>query len=210
MSEQSQELDGLLNPYDGMEVTFDESAVTPTPPLSGASGDGPSQPAPQPRRRRGLVLGTKRGPYKRIAAETRKRILDVYKAGGDWRLAATANGIAVRTAYGYITKPDDYQSAPRGGATSKKVDASIVNKMVEYVEENPLITLTDIGRKLQNDTGVSLSVPTIHNHLNGRMYTMNKVNVEPMSMKSGKQGKGSVRTDGDEGKRPGQKHHLHG
>ena len=30
MSEQSQELDGLLNPYDGMEVTFDESAVTST------------------------------------------------------------------------------------------------------------------------------------------------------------------------------------
>ena len=200
MSASSQDVDDHFDPDQNIEVTFAATVVGPASPVPSGSGDGPPQPAagpvpsgsgdgpPQPaagaRRKRGLAPGTKRGPYKRVGADARERILEVYRSGGDWKLAATANGVAVRTAYGYITRPDGFTPAPRGGATSKKVDGPMVDKMVKYVEENPLITLTEIGRKLEADTGVSLSLPTIHSHLNGRMYTIKKVNVEPISMNS--------------------------
>ncbi|KAF0288039.1 hypothetical protein FJT64_013555 [Amphibalanus amphitrite] len=54
--------------------------------------------------------------------------------------------------------------------------------MVTYVEENPLISLVEIGRNLRQDTGVTISVPTIHRHLHGQLFTMKKVVAEPVAM----------------------------
>ena len=61
----------------------------------------------------------------------------VFREGGDWRAAETANRISVRTAHGYITVAEDHQSLLRGGATKKRVDPALVSRMVAYVEENP-------------------------------------------------------------------------
>ena len=58
-----------------------------------AGGDRPTA------RRRGTKPGTKRGRYNRISIHARKRIIESYMAGGDWKLTATANGVAVQTAY---------------------------------------------------------------------------------------------------------------
>ena len=45
----------------------------------GPAGDGP----PQRRGRRGLVPGTKRGPYKRVPRDAQDRVVAVSKEGGD-------------------------------------------------------------------------------------------------------------------------------
>ena len=158
----------------------------PSPPAGGAAGDpGPAGDGPPQRRgKRGLLPGTKRGPYKRVPRDAQDRVVAVYKEGGDWRAAATANGISIRTAYGYITRAEDHQPRPRGGATKKKVDTALVSRMVAYVEDNPLITLAEIRRKVQHETGVTLAISTIHRHLDGQLYTMKKVLPEPVAMNS--------------------------
>lgn len=186
MSQSTGYLDGLFDENGDIQVTDDEMTQSPTPPQRSAAGDGAPRPQPQQQRRgrRGLVPGTKRGPYKRTPPDARQRVLDVYKAGGDWKLAAEANGINTRTAYGYITKPDGFVPARRGGATATKVSTAMEDKMIEYVEENPLVTLAEIGRKLHQDMGVSLSTNTIHKHLNGRLYTVKKVLAQPVGMNS--------------------------
>ena len=56
--------------------------------------------------------------------------------------------------------------------------------MVAYVEENPLITLAEIRRKVQHETGVTLAISTIHRHLDGQLYTVKKVLPEPVAMNS--------------------------
>ena len=66
-------VDDVFNQHGDMEieVDFEETAVPPTPPPGGAAGDGPPQPQRQRQGRRGLVRGTKRGPYKRAAPDAR-------------------------------------------------------------------------------------------------------------------------------------------
>ena len=112
----------------------------PIPPTDGAAGDaGPGGDGPPQRRgRRGLLPGTKRGPYKRVPRDAQDRVVAVFKEGGDWRaaVAETANGISVRTVYGYITRAEDHQPRSRGGAT-KKVDAALVSRMVAWPPNNP-------------------------------------------------------------------------
>lgn len=135
-------------------------------------------------RMRGVKRGMKRGPYKKVGADARQRIIDCYKAGGDWKLAATANGVAVQTAYGYLKRGEGDGPRKRGGATHRKVDATMVEKMLEYVEENGQITLAEIANKLHEATGVRVSTNTVHKHLNGKLYTLKVALPQPTAMNS--------------------------
>ena len=75
MSQVLGEVDDIFNEQGDIVVTDEETDMPTTPPPRGEAGDGPSQQR-QPQRRRGLEPGTKRGPYKRVAPDARKRILD--------------------------------------------------------------------------------------------------------------------------------------
>ena len=96
--------------------------------------------------KRGVKTGTRRGKYNRVPADARRRILDCYRAGGDWKGAATANGVAVKTAYGYIRRGDgdgDRVPRKRGGATVMKITEAMIQKLVDYVEASPQISLKE-------------------------------------------------------------------
>ena len=135
--------------------------------------------------RRGVKAGSRRGTYNKVPPDARKRIMDCYRAGGDWKMAATANGVAVKTAYGYIRRGDgDREPRKRGGATVRKVNAETVEKLVGYVEANPQLSLREMANKLREDTGVDLSINTIHKHLHGQLFTIKKILPEPVTMNS--------------------------
>ena len=103
-------------------------------------------------RKRGVKRGTKRGPYQRVAPDARRRIVECFQADGDWKVAATANGVAVQTAYGWITRPDGDGPSQRGGAINRKVKPEHADKLLSYVEANPLITLKEMAAKLRAET----------------------------------------------------------
>ena len=134
---------------------------------------------------RGIRRGTRRGHDKRVPSDARRRILDTYKAGGDRKMAAVANGVAVKTAYDYIHRGDgDAPPKKRGGQTTKKVADEMVEKMVEYLEVNPQISLKEITNKIRQETGVRISTNTAHKHLHGKFYTVKKVLPQPVNMNS--------------------------
>ena len=60
----------------------------------------------------------------------------------------------------------------RGGARNNKVTFLHKQKMIQYVENDPLITLVEIKHKLQRDQGIMLSITTIHNHLECQFYSI--------------------------------------
>ena len=135
--------------------------------------------------KRGVKAGTRRGKYHHVPADARKRIFDCYRAGGDWKAAATANGVAVKTAYGYIRRGDgDRVPRKRGGATVRKVSEEMIRKLVDYVEDSPQISLKEMANKLRCETGVQLSTNTVHKHMHGRLYTTKKVIMQPSTMNS--------------------------
>ena len=127
--------------------------------------------AAETRQKRGVKRGTKRGPYRKRNEDARLRIIESYRKGEDWKATAVANGVAVKTAYGYICKPEEDTARRRGGATYREVTSAHVRKLVGYVEENPQVSLKEMAQKLKQDTGLELSIPTVHRHLHGQMYT---------------------------------------
>ena len=66
---------------------------------------------------------------------------------GDWKAVAVANGVAVQTAYGWI-RSGDATVKKRGGSRFKKVETRHVDRMLEWLSETPLLTLTQLEEKL--------------------------------------------------------------
>ena len=132
----------------------------------------------------GVQRGSKRGSYKKRNEEARLRIIDSFRRGEDRKATAVANGVAVKTAYGYITKPDDSTTRQRGGATYSKVRAAHVEKLIVHVEENPQVSLKEMARKLKEDTGLEITIPTVYRYLHGKMFTVKKVMPQPERMNS--------------------------
>ena len=132
---------------------------------------------------RGVKRGAKRGKYHCIKnVDVKKRVLAAAE-NGDWKSVAIANGVAVQTAYGWLRK-GTASVTERGGSRFRKVEDRHVNWMLEWLSENPLLTLSQIKRKLSEEEQLSVSINTIHKKLDGQCYTLKKVRSEPVTMNS--------------------------
>ena len=60
------------------------------------------------------------------------------------------------------------------GYKKSKLTEDDVERMLTYVEENPLITLTEIKSKIQNELDIIISTTTTHKYLECRLYTVKK------------------------------------
>lgn len=134
---------------------------------------------------RGVKTGTKRGSYIKSSTtcQAKKRVLAAVENDDDWKSVAVANGIATSTAYGWIRRAHD-PTKKRGGSRHRKVCQEHIEKLIEYVEENPYITLKEIGAKFARETGVTVTTNTIHKYLEGQMYTVKKALPQPVTANS--------------------------
>ena len=92
--------------------------------------------------KRGVRTGSRRGKYNHVPADTRKRILDCYRAGGHWKVPTTANGVAAKTTYDYIRRGDgdgDRVPRKRGSATVRKVSGQVRKVSSATVRNVPLV-----------------------------------------------------------------------
>lgn len=134
---------------------------------------------------RGVKTGTKRRNYIKnsTTCEAKKRVLAAVEKHDDWKAVAVANGVATSTAYGWIRRAHD-PIKKCGGSRHRKVCQEHIEKMIEYVEENPYITLKEIGVKFAIETGITVSTNTIHKYLEGQMYTVKKALPQPVTANS--------------------------
>ena len=72
----------------------------------------------------------------------------------------------------------------RGGYRKPKLTEEHVERLVAFVEENPVITLSDMKSKLELEFGFSINIKTIHNYLESKFYTVKKILSEPPTMNS--------------------------
>ena len=134
-------------------------------------------------KKRGVKRGSRRGPYRKAAKnDTKLRIIAAAEKDSDWKAAARANGVPIATAYGWLRRADK-TSKKRGGYKKSKLTEDDVERMLTYVEENPLITLTEIKSKIQNELDIIISTTTIHKHLDCRLYS-EKILLKPCTMNS--------------------------
>ncbi|KAG3248645.1 hypothetical protein PI124_g6673 [Phytophthora idaei] len=112
----------------------------------------------------------------------RARVLVSYRAGGDWMLVATHNGISP-TAARRIVDSGREEPLPRGGLRSAcvKCTPEIVAALEPYLDDNCTYPLEAMKGMIRFDFGVDISTSTISDRLVGMLYTLKQVRVEPMT-----------------------------
>ncbi|KAG2947475.1 hypothetical protein PC119_g6473 [Phytophthora cactorum] len=115
---------------------------------------------------------------KRHTPEERRRVLDAYSSGGDWRAIARYNGFP-RTTAEYLVGHGRAEDLPRGGARANKVTPEIKEALETWMNECCTFTLRTLQNLVVEDINVKLSQTTISRHLIDMMYTIKQVRVEP-------------------------------
>lgn len=112
-------------------------------------------------RKRGGKPGTKRGKYTKtcVQGNATNIIIAAAENGQDWKAEPEASGIPVQTAYGWIRRSGEPRKK-RGGRRFTNVREEHVEMMMEYVQEDPLITLQEISAKLATKTGITVCTNT--------------------------------------------------
>ncbi|KAG3233866.1 hypothetical protein PI124_g21063 [Phytophthora idaei] len=124
-------------------------------------------------------------PRHTLAART--RVLDAFKQGQDWFLVAHHNAIPATTARRIVDSGSSEVKA-RGGTRASNVKCTLEMEvaLVDYVEENCLYTLVQLQQMITFDFVVSLSTSLTSQKLCGKLYTMKKVRIEPVTCNSEK------------------------
>lgn len=131
-------------------------------------------------RKRGVKKGCKRGKYEKSTELIRSRVITAKDNEEDWVAVASANGIKTATAYNWVHK-GTAERKPRGGIRQKctKLCSEHVEAIIDWISDNPLLTLKSMASKLVEVFGVEVSTQTVARHLEYRMITLKSVHYQP-------------------------------
>jgi transposase len=133
----------------------------------------------------GVKNGSKRGKYEKSTDAVRARVIASAEVGEDWVSVAAANGVKQSTAYNWVRKGTPVQSK-RGGVVQARVKLhqQHIEALIDMLNENPLLTLREMGENLQVHHGVLVSKPTIMRYLEGRMISLKQIHMQPVTANS--------------------------
>lgn len=135
--------------------------------------------------RQQIVDSTKieRKHYKKYSLTDRQRLVECANRGDDWASLAKTLAINYKTAFQWI-RSGETASKKRGSKKPKSLTTETVDLICCWLEENNSMTLKQIKDKLLADLNIYISVSTIGNYLDGRLYTLKKVHHMPSTMNS--------------------------
>lgn len=135
--------------------------------------------------RRGVVTGSKRGPYKKANIEANQRILNAANNQQDWQTVARNNGVALHTARNLILR-GEIAPKPRGGRREAhvKMTPAIIDHTLNLLENNSQITLKQIKESINFNFNVVISISCIANSLASQTWTVKKITNEPIAVNS--------------------------
>lgn len=121
----------------------------------------------------------------RIADETRKRIIQSFERGEDWQNVALLNGVKVATAYKWL-RADEIRYSPlsRGGRRSTLLNEEQIDEMLEWLVDEPSLTLDNLRLRVKAYFDKNISITTISRYLDGRCITLKKLRYLPEGMNS--------------------------
>lgn len=128
------------------------------------------------RSRSPVTQRNRRPAYSRISLDKKNVLIKCYEDGNTINKSAEIAGINQNSAK-YIIKQYNKNGGvliekKRGGKRSVKLNAVILNKIQQIVEENPCITLKNIREKISETEHVELSISSIRNGLKRLRITL--------------------------------------
>jgi len=124
-----------------------------------------------------------RKKYNKNNEKHRERIVNCANRGEDWIALAATLGVKYKTAYHWVQSGND-NMLPKGGTKPKTVADDGIGVIVSWVEEDCTITLQQLKEKIMTYFNKMVSVSTVGNYLEGRLYSVKGVHIEPLTMNS--------------------------
>lgn len=122
-----------------------------------------------------------RRKYKKHSNRDRKLIVESAEANRDWQHAAEVLDINRNTAESWI-KLGTIEPLKKGGNRKKLISAENLEKFMDWLEEDPQITIKQLQEKAIQSLGLIVSVSTISRCLHGLCFNVKKVHHEPANM----------------------------
>ena len=110
-------------------------------------------------------------------ARKRAQIYAAYQSNGDWRQVARDLNVPSATAYRWVQEGEGQDT--RGGSRFRKVTEEHRNFMVEAIEANPRITLSQLVGLISQTFDLTLTPKTVWKHLDAMAYTVKSIRFEP-------------------------------
>lgn len=121
--------------------------------------------------------------YKKHSVEDRKRVVRSANRGEDWVALSMQLNVPYKTAYQWVRSGEE-TSLPKGGKKPKSLMEEQIDAIIGWVEEDCGITLKQLQSRILNNFHIHVSVSTIGNYLEGRVFTMKQIHNEPVTMNS--------------------------
>ena len=112
----------------------------------------------------------------KYSAETKQKVIATYDRGEDWRLIASALAVNLKTADNWLRRHESgLDGRPHGGWRYQKLTETDIDQLVDWIAENPVVTLSSMQARLKLEYGKEVSISTIANRLDGRLITVKKI-----------------------------------
>ena len=108
--------------------------------------------------------------YRKISLDDRRRVFEAYNENKNWKELAKTLGIPLRTAYGWFEK-NRIEPMKKGGSKPKKTE-KIMNFIIEHIEKEPSVTLTQLAELIFVKFNVSVVINTVKNWLDGELFSV--------------------------------------
>lgn len=116
--------------------------------------------------------------------ETRQRVIDRERSGGDWKVLAESLDVPVVLARQWVRRyadgPDS--AARKRGGSKPKLTPEHVLFMCTALDENNKLTLRELAEMLCESFRMKVGTTTVGRKLDGACYTLKKTHVEPQYM----------------------------
>lgn len=124
-----------------------------------------------------------RKTYKKHTPEDRARIIAAAGNGECWVALSKVLGIPRNTAEDWVNSNLE-RPLPKGGNRKSVVTQAIADRLIMFLEEDPQLTLKQLGARTQAEFGITVSEATISRKLHCMAFTVKKVHAMPCNMNS--------------------------
>lgn len=121
--------------------------------------------------------------YGKYTDRDRQRIVTCANRGDDWVALAASLGVKYKTAFHWVRSGRDVMLA-KGGKKPKIMTEDEIDLIISWIEEKCDYTMKQIKEKILQTFEKNVSVSTIGNYLEGRLFTVKQVHKEPLTMNS--------------------------
>lgn len=127
------------------------------------------------------VVDFVRRTYKRHPLRDRQMVVEAAEANKDWLQICDVLGVNRNTAESWIKAG---RSAPlaKGGNRRKAISEDHLDHFINWLQEDPQVTLKQLKEKAILNLELDVSTSTISRCLHGMCYTVKKVHHEPINM----------------------------